>query len=138
NGVDRALDAAELSAVSDQAVAKICGIDLARLAEFYSLFAVNERVVTAFSQGVNQSSAGTDKVNSIINCHLITGRVGRPAMGSRRAAGNGSVLADGAAQCHGRARSRRHVDHACRPYGSGKSESPVHRASVLEEPSDCQ
>jgi assimilatory nitrate reductase catalytic subunit len=38
-------------------------------------------VVTAFSQGVNQSSAGTDKVNSIINCHLLTGRIGRPGMG---------------------------------------------------------
>ena len=34
-----------------------------------------------FSQGVNQSSSGTDKVNSIINCHLLTGRIGRPGMG---------------------------------------------------------
>ena len=34
-----------------------------------------------YSQGVNQSSAGTDKVNAIINCHLATGRVGRPGMG---------------------------------------------------------
>jgi assimilatory nitrate reductase catalytic subunit len=31
--------------------------------------------------GVNQSSSGTDKVNAIINCHLITGRIGRPGMG---------------------------------------------------------
>src|SRR5262249_19011369 len=31
--------------------------------------------------GVNQSSAGTDKVNAIINCHLATGRIGRPGMG---------------------------------------------------------
>jgi len=30
---------------------------------------------------VNQSSAGTDKVNVIINRHLATGRVGRPGMG---------------------------------------------------------
>ena len=34
-----------------------------------------------FSQGVNQSSAGTDKVNAIINLHLLTGRIGRPGMG---------------------------------------------------------
>ena len=27
--------------------------------------------------GWNQSSAGTDKVNSIVNCHLSTGRIGR-------------------------------------------------------------
>ena len=29
-----------------------------------------ERTVTVFSQGVNQSVSGTDKVNAIINCHL--------------------------------------------------------------------
>src|SRR6202040_582156 len=27
------------------------------------------------------SSAGTDKVNAIVNCHLATGRIGRPGMG---------------------------------------------------------
>jgi assimilatory nitrate reductase catalytic subunit len=38
-------------------------------------------VVTVYSQGVNQSAVGTDKVNAIINCHLATGRIGRPGMG---------------------------------------------------------
>ena len=38
-------------------------------------------MLTVYSQGVNQSSAGTDKVNAIINCHLATGRIGRPGMG---------------------------------------------------------
>jgi assimilatory nitrate reductase catalytic subunit len=37
--------------------------------------------VTCFSQGVNQSAQGTDKVSAIINCHLATGRIGRPGMG---------------------------------------------------------
>ena len=40
-----------------------------------------ERVVTCFSQGVNQSAQGTDKVNAIINCHLATGRIGKPGHG---------------------------------------------------------
>lgn len=48
---------------------------------FYALFARRERALTAYSQGVNQSSAGTDKVNAIVNCHLATGRIGRPGMG---------------------------------------------------------
>ena len=48
---------------------------------FYDLFAATERAVTVYSQGVNQSSAGTDKVNAIINCHLATGRIGKPGMG---------------------------------------------------------
>ena len=34
-----------------------------------------------YSQGVNQSAQGIDKVNAIINCHLLTGRIGRPGMG---------------------------------------------------------
>ena len=37
--------------------------------------------MTLWSQGINQSSSGTDKGNAIINCHLATGRVGRPGMG---------------------------------------------------------
>ncbi len=64
-----------------EAVAKTCGVDAGVLAEFYALFAATRRVVTVFSMGVNQSSAGTDKVNSIINCHLYTGRIGQPGMG---------------------------------------------------------
>ena len=40
-----------------------------------------ERTVTVFCQGVNQSAHGTDKVNAIINCHLATGRIGKPGMG---------------------------------------------------------
>ena len=51
------------------------------LLAFYDLFLRHERTVTVYSQGVNQSSAGTDKVNAIINCHLATGRIGRPGMG---------------------------------------------------------
>ncbi|HEY1076669.1 MAG TPA: molybdopterin-dependent oxidoreductase [Fontimonas sp.] len=62
-------------------VARTCGLTEAGLREFYELFARTERVVTMFSMGVNQSSAGTDKVNSIINCHLLTGRIGKPGMG---------------------------------------------------------
>jgi assimilatory nitrate reductase catalytic subunit len=49
--------------------------------QFFWLFAAAERVVTCYSQGVNQSESGSDKVNAIINCHLATGRIGRPGMG---------------------------------------------------------
>ena len=40
-----------------------------------------EKVVTLWSQGINQSTSGTDKVDAIINCHLETGRIGKPGMG---------------------------------------------------------
>jgi len=57
------------------------GLPAMQLREFFRLFTTTEKVVTCYSQGVNQSSSGTDKVNAIINCHLATGRIGRPGMG---------------------------------------------------------
>jgi assimilatory nitrate reductase catalytic subunit len=63
------------------AVATDCGLDEKAVARFYDLFSRTEKVVTLFSQGVNQSAGGTDKVNAIINCHLLTGRIGKPGMG---------------------------------------------------------
>lgn len=76
-GFAAALDAAP-SLTEAAAIADIAPDDLAR---FFEWFAATERTVTLYSQGVNQSSAGTDKVNAIINCHLATGRIGRPGMG---------------------------------------------------------
>jgi assimilatory nitrate reductase catalytic subunit len=80
-GMDRAMLVADNTAGSIAAVAKTCGVATAVLEDFYRLFARTERAITAFSQGVNQSSQGTDKANSIINCHLLTGRIGKPGMG---------------------------------------------------------
>jgi assimilatory nitrate reductase catalytic subunit len=77
-GMQEALAAA---ALDGQDAAALCDLAPADLAQFYDWFAANEKVVTVYSQGVNQSSAGTDKVNAIINCHLLTGRIGRPGMG---------------------------------------------------------
>ncbi|HUP92454.1 MAG TPA: molybdopterin-dependent oxidoreductase [Solimonas sp.] len=103
-GVEAALASAQ--AGSDVAkVARACGLDPAAVSEFFRLFARTPRVVTAFSQGVNQSSSGTDKVNAIINCHLLTGRIGKPgagpfsitgqpnAMGGREVGGLANTLA---------------------------------------------
>ncbi|MET4690549.1 nitrate reductase [Sinorhizobium fredii] len=79
NGFAEALEAAsglDLPALSDAT-----GLTQKQLREFFRLFEATEKVVTCYSQGVNQSSAGTDKVNAILNCHLATGRIGRPGMG---------------------------------------------------------
>src|SRR6185503_15724343 len=51
SGLEDAVVAAESSAGHLEAVARICGIDVVRLTEFYRLFAATTRVVTAFSQG---------------------------------------------------------------------------------------
>ncbi|ENN84680.1 molybdopterin oxidoreductase [Rhizobium freirei PRF 81] len=72
---------AAASALSFNQVLELTGLPAMQLREFYRLFATTEKVVTCYSQGVNQSSSGTDKVNAIINCHLATGRIGRSGMG---------------------------------------------------------
>ncbi len=80
-GFAAAIEAARRTVPSLAETAAIAGLPLADLARFYDWFAATDRTVTLFSQGVNQSSAGTDKVNAIINCHLATGRIGRPGTG---------------------------------------------------------
>lgn len=65
----------------DKSVPELTGLTEQQLKQFYSLFASNEKVLTIYSQGVNQSTQGCDKVNAIINCHLATGKIGKPGMG---------------------------------------------------------
>ena len=104
-GYAAALATARERAATVEAVAAGCDLDVEAVRGFYRLFAETERVVSLFSMGVNQSSSGVDKVNSIINAHLATGRIGQPgrgafsitgqpnAMGGREVGGLASTLA---------------------------------------------
>lgn len=58
-----------------------CGVDPDVFAALADLVAVHPRMVTIFSMGANQSVAGTDKGNAIINLHLAMGRINSPGMG---------------------------------------------------------
>lgn len=69
------------STVSLAAVAATTGLEPRQIEQFYRLFADTEKVVTLYSQGINQSATGADKCNTITNCHLATGRLGRSGMG---------------------------------------------------------
>ncbi|MDQ4061814.1 MAG: nitrate reductase, partial [Pseudomonadota bacterium] len=80
-GFGAALRRARDIAPSLAAMAAATGLTEADIARFFALFAATERTVTCYSQGVNQSAQGTDKVNAILNVHLATGRIGRPGMG---------------------------------------------------------
>lgn len=75
DGLDAAL------AEADKSEAQETGLSSEALSQFLDLWCGSEKVVTVYSQGVNQSAHGTDKVNAILNCHLATGRIGRPGMG---------------------------------------------------------
>lgn len=62
---------------------KLSNIGLAEndIQTFYQLFGDSEKVVTLFSQGINQSKQGVDQGNAIINCHLASGKIGKPGSG---------------------------------------------------------
>jgi assimilatory nitrate reductase catalytic subunit len=79
HGAPAALAAAQR--FTPERVAEICGLPPGAVEMFFDGFARHEKTVTLYSQGINQSSSGVDKVNSILNCHLLTGRIGRPGMG---------------------------------------------------------
>jgi len=64
-----------------QEVANITGIDVKTLYELAREFVSQERVLSAWTMGVNQSFMGTDTVSSIINLHLLTGHIGREGAG---------------------------------------------------------
>ena len=97
------------SALADESgalrTAATCDLSIVDLEAFYDLVAAHPRTLTLFSQGVNQSTQGTDKANAIINVHLATGRIGKPgaapfsitgqpnAMGGREVGGLASTLA---------------------------------------------
>ncbi len=105
SGLEEAVARARGMAGSIAATALATGLTERDVAEFFQMFRSTPRVVTLYSQGVNQSAQGTDKVNAILNCHLATGRIGKPgaspfsltgqpnAMGGREVGGLSNQLA---------------------------------------------
>ncbi len=78
-GFAEALAAAENAGINQ--VAAQCRVNIEDLQRFYEWFATTDKIMSLYSQGINQSSSGTDKVNAIINCHLATGKIGKPGSG---------------------------------------------------------
>lgn len=105
DGFDQTLQQAKLQVATIADVARKCELEESLVKEAYELFASTDRVVTVFSQGINQSSSGVDKGNAIINCHLASGKIGKcgsspfsitgqpNAMGGREVGGLANQLA---------------------------------------------
>jgi assimilatory nitrate reductase catalytic subunit len=105
SGFDEALARARSMAGGAAATALATGLAESDVAAFFQMFHDTARVVTLYSQGVNQSAQGTDKVNAILNCHLATARIGKVgaspfsltgqpnAMGGREVGGLANQLA---------------------------------------------
>lgn len=80
-GFDAALKSAKQETRDFAQLAATLSVSEKDLTLFYQRFADTEKTVTIYSQGVNQSTQGSNKVNSIINCHIATGRIGKEGMG---------------------------------------------------------
>ncbi|WP_268888263.1 nitrate reductase [Maribrevibacterium harenarium] len=80
NGVESALEAARISSSQCQTLLAT-GLSQAQLDQLVATWLSCEKTLTFYSQGVNQSSSGVDKGNAIINCHLVTGRIGKEGAG---------------------------------------------------------
>jgi assimilatory nitrate reductase catalytic subunit len=90
---------------SNSIVAERCGLTENDINEFFKAFAMTEKTVTVFSQGINQSANGVEKASAILHCHLATGKIGKPgacpfsitgqpnAMGGREVGGLANQLA---------------------------------------------
>lgn len=104
-GFEDALAAARGYCNDIEATANATGLSRSEVETFFDWWCETDKVLSCYSQGVNQSAQGTDKVNAILNCHLATGRIGRPgsgplsltgqpnAMGGREVGGLANMLA---------------------------------------------
>ena len=105
SGFEAALQTARDIAPDLATVSARCRLAPALINAFCDAWISTKRVVTTWSQGINQSAQGTDKVDAIIHCHLASGRIGREgvgpfsltgqpnAMGGREAGGLANMLA---------------------------------------------
>ena len=126
-GFTQALATARDSAPNIASVAESCGLPEADIKQLYDWFADNPKTVTVYSQGINQSSSGSDKCNAIINCHLASGKIGLPgagpfsftgqpnAMGGREVGGMANTLA-----AHMDLNNPDHTDRVGRFWGSDR------------------
>ncbi len=84
--------------------AEICGLEAADIVKAALWFAEN-KTLSFWTMGLNQSTSGSDKNNALLNLHLATGQVGKPgsgpfsltgqpnAMGGREVGGLANMLA---------------------------------------------
>jgi len=76
-GIDDAINAAQDS----RRLLPEIGVEPELLEQFFKLFSDSDKVVTMFSQGINQSSQGTKQVSAILNCHVASGKIGKQGCG---------------------------------------------------------
>ncbi len=95
---------AQVEKMTPRNAAEICGLEAADIVKAALWFAEN-KTLSFWTMGMNQSTSGSDKNNALLNLHLATGQVGKPgcgpfsltgqpnAMGGREVGGLANMLA---------------------------------------------
>lgn len=96
--------AKQVRSMTPRKAADICGLDAADIVKAALWFAEN-KTLSFWTMGMNQSTSGTDKNNALLNLHLATGQIGKAgcgpfsltgqpnAMGGREVGGLANMLA---------------------------------------------
>ncbi|MDQ7000453.1 MAG: molybdopterin-dependent oxidoreductase [Mariprofundus sp.] len=94
----------KVEAMTPRKAAGLCGLEPADIVKAALWFAEN-KTLSFWTMGMNQSTSGSDKNNALLNLHLATGQVGKPgcgpfsltgqpnAMGGREVGGLANMLA---------------------------------------------
>lgn len=69
------------SSWSIEKTAEYCRLPEEQLLCFFNGFLKASKAVTMYSMGINQSTSGVDKCNTIINTHLASGKIGKKGSG---------------------------------------------------------
>ncbi len=95
---------AQVEAMTPRKAAGICGLEATDIVKAALWFAEN-KTLSFWTMGMNQSTSGADKNNALLNLHLATGQIGKPgcgpfsltgqpnAMGGREVGGLANMLA---------------------------------------------
>lgn len=95
----------ELLLLNESDMLSGCGVTKELFEQFFSLYKESKNIITAWTMGLNQSAQGVDKNLSLINTHLLSGKIfkkgngplsltGQPnAMGGREVGGLSTMLA---------------------------------------------
>ncbi|OZS43019.1 nitrate reductase [Photobacterium sanguinicancri] len=81
NGADELLQVVQGPDFLIANIARQLGVDDQALTTFYRWFSASPTAITVFCQGINQAEDGADKGNAIINCHLLSGKIGKQGAG---------------------------------------------------------
>jgi len=111
--------AALLRTLDLDALAALCGLPLVHIQEVAERLIKARRVLSLYSMGLNQSSAGVAKNTALINLHLLLGQIGRPGAGPFSLTGQPNAM--GGRELGGLA-------HLLPGYR--QIDNPVHRAEV--------